>query len=189
MAHDILELALDFHRSPSNYPDFSDPNKQIPEDIDELLELAINELRVRSKHFSGVQHNSPGLSDATQSLVKQVFFIPGGNCYRVLGLNPGAPQESIRKHYDLLVKFLHLATKYKGVQWDNNDYARINHAFSLLRDQEKQREYDKTLLASRQFSGQPAFLHQSTTSPPVYIKPTIVLKLVVKILRGNIRKK
>lgn len=164
MAHDILELALDFHRSPSNYPDFSDPNKQIPEDIDELLELAINELRVRSKHFSGIQHNSPGLSDATQSLVKQVFFIPGGNCYRVLGLNPGAPQESIRKHYDLLVKFLHLATKYKGVQWDNNDYARINHAFNLLRDQEKQREYDKTLLASRQFSGQPALQNRKSKS-------------------------
>jgi len=144
---DIFELVLDFYRAPSSYPELLDPLAPLPESISDLLELTAGEVAARSKILSrAAASESPSeLIDATSYFTEQVLFAPGGDHYRVLGLNHDATMDDIRLHYELLVNLFYQDKEDNSIQSNEADFSRLNRAYSVLRDEDKRKEYDKSL--------------------------------------------
>ena len=145
--YNVLQLALDFQKSPSNYGDLTDPAKPLPENIDILLEVAAGEVESSAINNDVAMKESISreLLSATMFFIEHVLFIPKGNHYRTLGLEGSADQEQIRKHFHLLLKILHLDREDKSDEWNTSYAMRINHAYSILRDPAKRRNYDQIL--------------------------------------------
>ena len=136
MNSNILNLALDFYRSPSSHEELLDPNAPLPPEIGMLLEmLAADSGSENSTHLP------EDLRNAIAFLIERVFYVPGGDHYRVLGLNQDASPEQIRKHYNQLL--LIFFPDDRPEEW-NPDYAmRLNRAYSTLRNPDKRRAYDQ----------------------------------------------
>jgi len=141
---DIFELVLDFYRKPSNYPDLLDSLKPLPAGITDLLELTVGEVEARSKILTrAAADEAPSeLVDATSYFSEQVLFAPGGDHYRVLGLNHNTNVDNIREHYDLLARLFH---QDKDKEAAESDFSRLKRAYGILRDSKKRVEYDRSL--------------------------------------------
>lgn len=145
MTRSIFNLALNFHRSPLQHPELMDPALPLPPDISFLLDAVIE-----NKDPDGSE--SGGLSDEMRSaisfLLERVLFVPGADCYRTLGLSYGAKSEDIRRHYNQLLHIFSFDQVEKAGQWDPLFATQINRAYSVLRDPERRRAYDQTLMRS-----------------------------------------
>ena len=126
----ILRLVLAFHRSPSRFPGLDNANQPLPEGILELLELAVSDDQVLTKVSpAAVMGISPMmLRAAVRFFVRRAFFVVDGDDYRVLGLQPGAPQNLVERHYDLLMRLLR-QDKQRG---SADSVSRIGHAYEAL---------------------------------------------------------
>ena len=144
---DIFELVLDFYRSPSDYPELLDSLKPLPEGITDLLELTAGEVEARLKILSrAAASEAPSeLIDAASYFSEQVLFAPGGDHYRILGLNHDVSLDDIREHYELIVRLFYQDKEDNSIQSNEADFSRLNRAYSILRDDEKRAEYDRTL--------------------------------------------
>lgn len=144
---DIFELVLDFYRKPSDFPDLLDSLKPLPEGITDLLELTAGEVEARSKILSrAAASEAPSeLVDATSYFTEQVLFAPGGDHYRVLGLNHHSSVDDIREHYELLVRLFYQDKENNSIQSNETDFSRLNRAYSVLRDKKKRAEYNRSL--------------------------------------------
>ncbi len=144
---DIFELVLDFYRKPSDFPDLLDCLKPLPEGITDLLELTAGEVEARSKILSrAAASEAPSeLVDATSYFSEQVLFAPGGDHYRVLGLNHDSSIDDIREHYELLVRLFYQDKENNSIQSNETDFSRLNRAYSVLRDEKKRAKYNQSL--------------------------------------------
>ncbi len=144
---DIFELVLDFYRKPSAYPDLLDSMKPLPEGITDLLELTAGEVEARAKILSrAAATEAPSeLVDATSYFSEQVLFAPGGDHYRILGLNHDSNIDDIREHYALLVRLFYQDREDNSIQSNEADLSRLNRAYSILRDDKKRAEYIRSL--------------------------------------------
>lgn len=126
----ILRLVLAFHRSPSRFPGLDNANQPLPEGILELLELAVSDDQVLTRVSpAAVMGISPMmLRAAVRFFVRRAFFVVDGDDYRVLGLQPGAAQHLVERHYDLLMRLLR-QDKQRG---SADSVARIGHAYEAL---------------------------------------------------------
>ena len=145
--YDILQLVMDFQKSPSKYGDLTDPAKPLPDDIDLLLEVAAGEVESSTINddVAMKQSISQELVSAAMYFIEHALFIPKGNHYRTLGVEGDADEEQIRKHFHLLLKILQLDREDKSDEWNTSYAMRINHAYSILRDPVKRRNYDQIL--------------------------------------------
>jgi hypothetical protein len=134
MRPNIYNLALDFFRSPSDHQDLVDPSVPLTSEIGSLLDKLAD---AESANLPDEQRK------AVAYLLERVFFAPGGDYYRVLGLNRDATPEQIRRHYNQL---LHIFFREDSLEEWNPAYAmRINQAYRTLRDPGKRRAYDQSL--------------------------------------------
>lgn len=126
----ILRLVLAFHRSPSRFPGLDNANQPLPDGILELLELAVSDDQVLTRVSpAAVMGISPMmLRAAVRFFVRRAFFVVDGDDYRVLGLQPGAAQNLVERHYDLLMRLLR-QDKQRG---SADSVARIGHAYEAL---------------------------------------------------------
>ena len=126
----ILRLVLAFHRSPSRFPGLDSPMQPLPEGITELLELAISDDQVLNQVSpAAVMGISPVmLRAAVRFFVRRALFTPEGDHYRCLGLQPGASQAQIEKHYDLLMRLLR-QDKQRG---SADSVERVGQAYEAL---------------------------------------------------------
>jgi len=126
----ILRLVLAFHRSPSRFPGLDNANQPLPDGTTELLELAVSDdqtlTRVSPAAVMGISPMM--LRAAVRFFVRRAFFVLDGDDYRVLGLQPGAPQQLIERHYDLLMRLLR-QDKQRG---SADSVARIGNAYEAL---------------------------------------------------------
>lgn len=152
---DIFDLVLEFYRSPSDYPDLLDAKQVLPDDITDLLELTAGEVAARSKIFSRAAASEvpSELIDATSYFTEQVLFAPGGDHYRILGLNHNASMGNIKKHYELLVSLFYQDKDNNSIQSNEADFSRLNRAYSVLREKSKRDEYDKVLKSQGTYRG------------------------------------
>ena len=109
------------------------------------------------------------LLDAAEFYLLQVCFTPGIDSYRVLGVNRSEPEERIREHYRLLVRWLHPDRNQDA--WQNVYLDRVNQAWRDLRHAEDRARYDREVPettdadAGQSLSAVPAFARE-TSQPP-----------------------
>lgn len=134
----ILRLVLAYHRSPSRFPGLDNASQPLPEGISELLELAVADDQVLNRVSpAAVMGISPVmLRAAVRFFIRRALFVVDGDDYRVLGLQPGAPQSLVEKHYDLLMRLLR-QDKQRG---SADSVTRVGQAYESLSriDQAKQ---------------------------------------------------
>lgn len=173
MSSNNFRLALDFYQSPAGHEALVDPGSPLPPEISFLLDMLAADRVERA----------PGLSDEMrldiEFLLERVLFAPGGDYYRVLGLNRDATPELIRKHYNqLILIFFH---GEKAEEWNAAYAMQINRAYSILRDSEKRRAYDLGV----QYQGRTNVSRRPAMDPPRPATPT--LQVEARIERGTDR--
>ncbi len=144
MEQSILELVLNYYRSPSQYPELVDVDAPLPPGIDMLLDFVAGktEINVNELHGDLAEVSVEELKAAAVFYIEHAFFNSKANFYRTLGLNSNATQNQIRDHYKSLIHILCLDQDDKAAQWDEAYAMRINRAYSVLRIPEKREKYN-----------------------------------------------
>jgi general secretion pathway protein A len=126
----ILRLVLAFHRSPRSFPGLDDPTQPLPKGVQQILELATADDQVLSGlRQIAVMGISPAmLRAAVRFFVRRVFFLPGGDDFRVLGLMPDATLVDVETHYGLLMKLLRQDNKVG----EDSGVARVGASYERL---------------------------------------------------------
>lgn len=142
---EILALALAYHRAPLRYQEVLPQQAELPEGAGTLLRIAGGDASLAEK-FSGALGAGAGeLQDAAVFFVKQVFFAPGADHYRVLGLNRQAGAEQVKEHYRLLMRLFHPDREESREAWTDVFASRVNQAYNALRNPEQRGLYDASL--------------------------------------------
>ena len=101
----VIEYALDFARMPALARSAVAP--ALPPNIVELLRIAaaLPEACDAAVANSGVP--APVLIGAARFYLQQALFRPEADCYRILGVDPGASRATARNHMRWLLEWLH----------------------------------------------------------------------------------
>lgn len=100
-----IGLALDLARMPALAT--SDTLPAIPADILELMRVAAASPQACRAAEAATGVPVQILTEAARFYLQQVLFRRNADCYRVLGLQPGASRELARRHMHLLLQWLH----------------------------------------------------------------------------------
>jgi curved DNA-binding protein CbpA len=145
MKRNVFDLALEFYRSPVDHPELMDAATPLPTDVGRLLD-AISENKDPNQDPESPRELSTDLRNAILFFIERSFFVPGADCYRVLGLSVGAKADQVRKHYNQLMHVFSLDRLEKSGEWDATFATQINRAYSVLRDTDRRRAYDQMLV-------------------------------------------
>jgi hypothetical protein len=136
----LLE-ALAFLRAPRSRRPGAD--QRLPEGVLQLIRIAAGEDEA-SEAAQAATHESPAtLREAAIFYIQQVFFAPGSNSYRVLGVDPDASDERLREHYRWLARWLH--PDRNPDEWEAVFAERVNNAWQDLRTSERRTRYQPVL--------------------------------------------
>lgn len=126
----ILRLVLAFHRSPRSFPGLDDPTQPLPKGVQQILQLAIADDQVLSglRQIAVMGISPTMLRAAVRFFVRRVFFLPGGDDFRVLGLMPDATLADVETHYGLLMKLLRQDNKVG----EDSGVARVGASYERL---------------------------------------------------------
>lgn len=126
----ILRLVLAFHRSPRSFPGLDDPTQPLPRGIRNILQLAVSDDEVlRDLRQISVMGISPAmLRAAARFFVRRVMFVPGGDNYRVLGLQQDASLSEIEVNYGLLMRLL----RHDNAEVVDGGVSRVGAAYEQL---------------------------------------------------------
>lgn len=105
MGRHAIELALDLARMPSLARSYVAP--PIPSNIVEVMHIAAASPSACQEAALVTGESETVLVEAARFYLQQLLFRPGADCYRVLGLQPGAPRDTARNHMRLLLLWLH----------------------------------------------------------------------------------
>lgn len=100
-----IGLALDLARMPALATSVATP--AVPADILELMRVAAASPQACRAAEAATGVPAQVLTEAARFYLQQVLFRPGADCYRVLGLEPGASRELARRHMRWLLQWLH----------------------------------------------------------------------------------
>jgi general secretion pathway protein A len=128
----ILRLVLAYHRSPRSFPGLSDLRQPLPKGIRLILQLAVSDDQVlQNLRQISVMGISPAmLRAAVRFFVRRVLFLPGGDDYRVLGLQPDATLAEVELHYGFLMRLMRQEGTAK--ESDDGSVSRIGEAYERL---------------------------------------------------------
>jgi outer membrane biosynthesis protein TonB len=147
MAQALVSLALDYYRDPLAFRHLGEVNRPLPDGFEELFAefgaaLAPARIEETAGQFDVAKAE---LDEAARFLVRHVLLNPEGDHYRCLGLNRGAASESIRRHYQLLIRMFHPDRADASNDFWAFHATRINLAYQTLRDAETRLAYDRDL--------------------------------------------
>lgn len=142
---EILALALAYHRAPLRYQEVLPQQAELPEGAGTLLRIAGGDASLAEKFCGALGSGAGELQDAAVFFMKQVFFAPGADHYRVLGLNRQAGAEQIKEHYRLLMRLFHPDREESREAWTDVFASRVNQAYTVLRNPEQRGLYDASL--------------------------------------------
>lgn len=100
-----IELALDVARMPALVRSSAMP--PIPQGVIELMRIAAGSQKACQNAASVTGEREQVLIEAARFYLQQLLFRPDADCYRVLGVEPGAPRATIRNHVRWLLLWLH----------------------------------------------------------------------------------
>ena len=143
----LAELALDYYRNPLAYRHLSDVSRPLPRGFAALLPAFGTALAgARLADTAGLLSVSADeLLEASRFFVRHVLLPPGGDYYRVLGLDRNASTETIRNNYLVLIRLFHPDKTRKASPTDLSCSSRLNSAYQVLRDPRDRARYDRRL--------------------------------------------
>ncbi|WP_373509104.1 J domain-containing protein, partial [Thiocapsa sp.] len=147
MAASLVALALDYYRDPLAYRHVAEVERSLPQGFGALLaEFCTALSSARIAETAAQLSADPGeMEEAARFFVRHALLSPSGDYYRHLGLNRDAPQESIRHHYQLLIRMFHPDRVDASTEVGAFYATRINLAYQTLRDPETRAAYDRGL--------------------------------------------
>ena len=101
----VINLALDLARMPTLARSSGTP--AIPPNIIELMRIAAASPEACQAAVAETGEPSGVVIEAARFYLQQVLFGPGGDCYRILGVEPTASRETARTHMRWLLEWLH----------------------------------------------------------------------------------
>ncbi|UHD15501.1 DnaJ domain-containing protein [Thiocapsa bogorovii] len=147
MAAPLVELALDYYRDPLTYRHLAEAERRLPQGFGALLAefcTALSSARI-AQTSAQLGADAAEMEEAARFFVRHALLNPEGDYYRHLGLNRDAPQESIRHHYQLLIRMFHPDRVEASTEFGAFYATRINQAYQTLRDPETRAAYDRGL--------------------------------------------
>jgi hypothetical protein len=112
-------------------------------DAEIVLKLALG----RDVQFADASWIDPekvdALGQAARAYVRHVFFRPDPTPYQVFGLEPGAPPETVKECFRLLMRLVHPDRQGEKRHWPDACAAQANWAYSMLRSQETRRTFEE----------------------------------------------
>ncbi len=147
MAAPLVALALDYYRDPLAYRHLAEVERPLPRGFSALLAefcSALSSARI-AQTAAQLVVDPDELEEAARFFVRHVLLSPEGDYYRHLGLNRDVPQESIRHHYQLLIRMFHPDRVDASTEVGAFYATRINLAYHALRDPETRSAYDRGL--------------------------------------------
>jgi len=185
----IVELALAFHRAPTQHADLLHGRAPLPPGVDTLLKLAGGS---EPDPDCAALARPDELKAAALFFIEQVLFRHDVSHYRVLGVEPGASLEQIKEHHRLLMRVFHPDRENRTDDWKDAFATHINLAYTSLRDPDARRRYDAALkLAARQGTPQHPARRAAHAPRPVPLSrmsglPPIVLRYLPQwVLAGT----
>ncbi|MBK8742072.1 MAG: J domain-containing protein [Betaproteobacteria bacterium] len=116
-------------------------------DVTSNLELVVRLALGRPVEFADPALRIPAitleLGRAALFFVQQSLFREGASHYQVLGLTPDATTDALRENHRLLIHLVHPDRNNQGVVWPESVAARVNRAYSVLRNAEARAAYDQ----------------------------------------------
>jgi hypothetical protein len=143
----LVALALDYYRDPLAYRHLAEVERPLPQGFGGLLAdfcTALSSVRI-AQTAAQLAADPAEMEEAARFFVRHVLLNPAGDYYRHLGLNRDAPQESIRHHYQLLIRMFHPDRVDPSTEVGAFYATRINLAYQTLRDPETRAVYDRGL--------------------------------------------
>jgi hypothetical protein len=101
----VIQLALDLARMPALARSSAAP--PLPANIIELMRIAAAAPEACQAAVAQTGEPNGVVIEAARFYLQQVLFGPGGDCYRILGIEPTASRETARSHMRWLLEWLH----------------------------------------------------------------------------------
>jgi len=101
----VIEYALDFARMPALARNPIAP--ALPPNIVELMRIAAASPEACDAAVANSGLPAPVVIEAARFYLQQALFRPEADCYRVLGIDPGASRATARNHMRWLLEWLH----------------------------------------------------------------------------------
>jgi hypothetical protein len=122
----------------------------LPKGITFLLEIAAAEPDALRDAVSITGRSEPTLRKAAGFFIEQVMLDEKADYYRMLGASPSAPNEDIRRHMALIMRWLHpdlVMDHERDGGFNRSLYAnRVIAAWDALKSQSRRSAYDSTRL-------------------------------------------
>src|SRR5689334_9865555 len=100
-----LDQALEFHRAPGMLGAIR--SMVLPKDLHTVLRIAAGDSETIAQSAQATEESPESLREVSIFYLQQLLFADEGDSYRVLGVNPDAPDEQIKLHYRWLARWLH----------------------------------------------------------------------------------
>ena len=161
MSSDALELALALHQAPIRR--FSLRDRPLPENIDEVLQLASAMQPQLQAAAARVSESEETIVEAVRFYLQQILFEPGTDAYRIFGVEPDADFKQVRQHHIWLQRWLH--PDRRGEHWEAALATKVNWAWQRLHNESSREKYDHS---RQQFVVQDAL--DPATMAPVQVR-------------------
>jgi hypothetical protein len=122
----VIELAFDLARMPSLARSSIVP--ALPSNIIELMRIAAASPEACQAAVAKTGEPASVVIEAARFYLQQVLFRPDADCYRILGIGPGASRETARSHMRWLLQWLH--PDVNNNSWDAVYAERVLKAWS-----------------------------------------------------------
>jgi hypothetical protein len=100
-----IDLALDLARMPALAR--ASVALPLPADVVELMRIAARSPKACQEAVARTGESTHVLVEAARFYLQQLLFRPDADCYRILGIEPGASRATARTHMRLLLQWLH----------------------------------------------------------------------------------
>jgi hypothetical protein len=127
----------------------------LPSEITDVIRIAAGDEVACEMAATATGETRKTLIEAARLFVKQVLFRPDADCFRVLGVSPGAPKSLARYHMRTLLAWLHPDRNRDG---DSVFAHRVLLAWSEFSKIPRERLAVKSATAARQSRGRRARL-------------------------------
>jgi hypothetical protein len=133
-----LEVALSLFHLPSRVRTLR--ASELPSDLEIVLRIVAGDDRTLAESLRLVDETEQDVMAAARFYIEQVLLHPDADSYRVLGVNPDATTDLLRRHMALLLRWLHPDRDKDGVR--SAFVGRITEAWNNLKTSERRAAYD-----------------------------------------------